>query len=913
MFPRSSIASTRTSAPTIENAHINLQVPQERQNGVPVHKTPNTYHSVPPSQALTLGDHSSVGVDSDELFTKHSISEVKFIQQRLRGDADAKQEELRLMVGERYRDLLQASTSIIAISRSSQRVKEALEETKVAILSQEEPILPRKPSVSGSNDGHLHILQLLSAHMKLLLDAPEHMWRLIERKKYYPAAWLLLLAGVVHRVLVRNDDDDGQGGGAWRNQGIDVLEQFPLIQRQWDAVSQFRSQIIHKATISLREHSTAVEDTCAALLTLHLLDSRPLMETFSVFLGQRTRTLQTMVSWNYQSDVPNTSDKQINGEPLELKVNVLSEFRRNPVNKIREATHTALGVISQTCTTARNIFHDHHPQAPLVRRVLEYIQSDSSTLLPMSLPPELRLTTQTLLTTLPSSTHLLLLPQSLRSYKPYVDLNSPASSIQQSQFAQRLGEWFHRSSMTLYTAVETWFDKLESIKELWSVRSSTRVWLLSSQLEQEEIAQLISGLDGLCQQRAIAIWRLKLGVALKIFEERLDSATSGLNMKSGGDLELSLAEFLFQAPPLPLLSHTSTRPTDVFFQKYKTSLRRQIVGRVSLLDELLSILERCATTIQQDLSRIKSSGNEAQEIVKRLTDTYRPEADILCTGVVRSLETIYPKLNSANQLPGLVLLGRVTAELTSSCPFISEIGCSPLTVTDFRAQTSALHDNIINRWQEHTVSQIVKDRCQRFRLRNPSTTSKIREHLKDEKFSPTYSGSDPSSGPSAHLIQSLLSLARSIEQLGAFRDPSRHAKITQKSLRQFIVKYTQDECPESLDDLAFLWKLAELQGTDWLDTRQFLDDRIETKLQPGQDSDSLKRTASEFLSRTQILFTSFLPRPPSPQQTLSSTTVDKFASLLPFGVPIPEQQFQSVIDSAKPSSRFGLLLVEGSM
>lgn len=29
--------------------------------------------------------------------------------------------------------------------------------------------------------------------------------------------------------------------------------EFPLIQRQWDAVSQFRSQIIHKATLSLRE------------------------------------------------------------------------------------------------------------------------------------------------------------------------------------------------------------------------------------------------------------------------------------------------------------------------------------------------------------------------------------------------------------------------------------------------------------------------------------------------------------------------------------------------------------------------------------------------------------------------------------------------------------------------------------
>lgn len=30
-------------------------------------------------------------------------------------------------------------------------------------------------------------------------------------------------------------------------------EQIPLVQRQWDIVSQFRSQITHKATLSLRE------------------------------------------------------------------------------------------------------------------------------------------------------------------------------------------------------------------------------------------------------------------------------------------------------------------------------------------------------------------------------------------------------------------------------------------------------------------------------------------------------------------------------------------------------------------------------------------------------------------------------------------------------------------------------------
>ena len=56
--------------------------------------------------------------------------------------------------------------------------------------------------------------------MKLLLDAPEYLWRLIERKKYMHASWLFLLSRVAHRGLVSQDEMDDQ---SWRSEGIDVL------------------------------------------------------------------------------------------------------------------------------------------------------------------------------------------------------------------------------------------------------------------------------------------------------------------------------------------------------------------------------------------------------------------------------------------------------------------------------------------------------------------------------------------------------------------------------------------------------------------------------------------------------------------------------------------------------------------
>jgi hypothetical protein len=74
----------------------------------------------------------------------------------------------------------------------------------------------------------LQTLQLLSAHIKLLLDTPEHIWRLIESKQYYTAAWLFLLARVVHRALISDDEDEQ----TWNNQGLNVLVRFMLCFRR---------------------------------------------------------------------------------------------------------------------------------------------------------------------------------------------------------------------------------------------------------------------------------------------------------------------------------------------------------------------------------------------------------------------------------------------------------------------------------------------------------------------------------------------------------------------------------------------------------------------------------------------------------------------------------------------------------
>ncbi|KDR85455.1 hypothetical protein GALMADRAFT_132149 [Galerina marginata CBS 339.88] len=816
--------------------------------------------------------NDSLNLSPDELFTKHTVSEVKAVQQRLRADAEAKQEELRLMVGsvvprppERYRDLLQASSSIISIASSSQRVLEALQECNEAIVSQHAlPAPPKTAAIDGLDDRHLSTLQVLSAHMKLLLDAPEHLWRLIERKKYFQAAWLFLLTRVVHRALVRNDDNDEQ---SWVTEGVDVLTEFPLVQRQWDVVSQFQSQIIHKSTLSLREASASTEETCATLVTLHLLDSRPLNETLAALLLQRSKTLQSLLSWTPSSNGNN---------------HLLIPSPPVPVREVTQVMKNALNTMFQTIGTARTIFHSEGSRRSLVICVLESIQADSeSDLQPNRLPDELSLSTQSLLTQLTSSANFQLLPPGLRSYKPYIDLTSSSTSLSQSEFSQKLQEWFNNASEQWRQAAEKWFSGLQSVKDVWSLRVSTKRCIIGSELKERENNHVMSNLDSLCHKRIIAIWQRTLLDTELNCKNRLRENV--FTLRSEGTTDNSPVDFLFQPPPIPILPQTVKSFVDTPFQKYQLSLKRQLVCRSSQLDSVISSLEQCARTIQHDFYHLKAGGDEKTvPLLQRLKETYEPNATALSIKVVSFMDEVAIEAIDSpdSDTNGLAFLCRTAADLAYSSLFIQNIGCSHESAKDFKQKMVSINDKVLRKWKEITVDRIIQECRPRLQKRPLQTTG----------------------GPSSHILQALLSICDSVRQLGVFHHPARQNSIAQELLRSFIMSWFAkgDAGEHSMQDIAFLQKLSDQYGPPWADASDLLAGKLKTSVCDDVTLSGLGKTASEYLARTQTLLSSLLPPPPAP-------TLD--APLLQFGIPSLGQNHDSAVDLAKPSPRFGMLLV----
>ncbi|TFK30900.1 hypothetical protein FA15DRAFT_662966 [Coprinopsis marcescibilis] len=812
----------------------------------------------------------------DELFTRHTVVEVKVIQQRLRHDAEVKQEELRLMVGERYRDLIQASSSIISMGKSSQQVLTSFEDCKAAILAQQEPPLPsRTTTFGGVNDRHLHTLQTLSAHLKVLLDAPEHLWRFIERKKYLHAAWLFSFIRVVHRGLVKDDEEEE----SWTKIGIDVPIEFPLVQRQWDEVSSFRSQIIHKATLSLRELSSSVLDICSTLVALHLLDSRPLTETFAALLGQRTKALSPLLSWRVEHKAPTVA----NGHPPGQKPTKTSKLRSHLSKEILHANQRVLNTIIKTINTSREIFEiQGNRKSSLITLLLKAVQSDSEN---FELSKDLELSTHALLINSTSSAHFLLLPSNLQSYRPYVDLTSASTSYSPVEFQQALQKWVAKASKSWQDASDNWFTNLLSVAEIWDVRSALRNAIQTSTLEAAQKEELNKIVDYVSRSRILSVWSTTLSNGLASFKKEVFVFLSKPQL-------VSSAETLFRTPPPPSVSSQGAKAADTKpFRQYQAALKQHLLNRTGQVDTVLASLEQCARSIQKDLSIVFSDTSEdGKSFAEVLVDGYQPHAETIVDDVALALEETVESSLTNSDINNLVGLANVSDDLGSSSIFITHIGCRRNITQKFRSRIDHAYDRVVQEWRSRTIDRVV-------------------EVFSDMGTQPLAS---QVAGPSPRLLQSLLELSGALRELGVRQHHIRHQPIIQGTLKLFIERHLSDEShPPQPHDILFLKAIAGTYGPDWDEFTTKLTDKLKEQA-ALPDLAEAEGIASEHLSRTQTLLSTLLPCFSQIQVSISGTGPSAQGQFLLFTAPSSKQEYQSALEVAKPSPRFGLLLVSSA-
>ncbi|XP_027547208.1 conserved oligomeric Golgi complex subunit 1 isoform X4 [Neopelma chrysocephalum] len=220
------------------------------------------------------------GAEAEALFEAHTAAELRAVERRLRAGIEQKREELRQMVGERYRDLIEAADTIAEMRRSAERLLGAVRGLQRGGSARPDPPATVTPPAQRGFYG-------AAAQLKLLLEVPEQVWGAVEGGRYLPAARLHLLGAHLRRQLQLD---------APRARSSPVLARFPILLRQVAAASHLRSTILQESKALLRSRAVSDQAVAEALCAIMLLEDSSPRQALADFLLARKMAIQQLLN-----------------------------------------------------------------------------------------------------------------------------------------------------------------------------------------------------------------------------------------------------------------------------------------------------------------------------------------------------------------------------------------------------------------------------------------------------------------------------------------------------------------------------------------------------------------------------------------------------------------------------------------
>ncbi|PLW18839.1 hypothetical protein PCANC_06621 [Puccinia coronata f. sp. avenae] len=462
--------------------------------------------------------------DPDDLFLNFTIREIRSIEQRARSDADQKREDLRQMVGERYRDLLSAADSIVRMKNSSQNLLERLNHAR---LESNRNRLISNAQLAGNSHttsitGSSQLSYILATLLRLLLDLSEHIWRSLEQEDFLTASRYESLGRIISNELT---------SGTWDESGEteprEVLEMFPIVERQSEALAQLGPQISSRAKLFLRKWQAKNHATMEALAAIILLDTTGLLDSLQLLLQLRKTAFTSLIT-------------RLNGSWTEL-------------------VKSAVNLLLATLENVQQIFLKGELTA-----LLKAVQDGSSK--EKHLKP--------LLSLLPNAHQLMHhIPQSIVNFCPFVAALAGSEHIQAHSITQ---SWFQSCQLELISYIDKKLNQVHSTQTLVEFRLN--------------LGEMISGSDGPFQP-TIAQFGKSILVSLdrrfyELYQTRLDQLRNdiieSLKPRDGGKTRKDIKrENQIFDKKLPVLEPND--PTK--FPKYLRSIQNRIEGKFIEEDE----------------------------------------------------------------------------------------------------------------------------------------------------------------------------------------------------------------------------------------------------------------------------------------------------------------------------------------
>ncbi|KAK3579911.1 hypothetical protein CHS0354_012452 [Potamilus streckersoni] len=395
-------------------------------------------------------------MDTNLMFEKFTVDEIRKIEKRTRAEIERKKEDLRTMVGERYRDLIEAADTISEMKKSSQNVM-----VSVCKIEDQCNQLKQSQMVKGSSLQHKKKAELeqrrkeeakfygTASQIKLLLDMPERIWSALESQDYLTASRLFLLSRHINTSLQLHSQHSS-----------DFLYWFPVVSKQWAAISHFRSTILQGCRGLLRVATTNDQKIANCLCSILLLEDSNPRQVFNELLLARTSAIQHL----FYSGVSQTGS-------------------------IKEQVCVVVQLITTTLHQIYAVFYSRadqdEEQTDLLLKVLTKVTTQKQH--------------ESGLLDLQNSVSFKCLPMSVRDFCP--SLRAAASSVTIKQLQENCQQWIQTCTIDVKNGIGKLLSFVNTVKRLADIRDT--MW---EQLSQDPN---LFKWDEVCHRvldRSLSVW-----------------------------------------------------------------------------------------------------------------------------------------------------------------------------------------------------------------------------------------------------------------------------------------------------------------------------------------------------------------------------------------------------------------------
>ncbi|KAF9941967.1 Golgi transport complex subunit 1 [Mortierella alpina] len=408
-------------------------------------------------------------VDADELFMKLSVPELNVYERRTRQDIENKKQELRMMVGERYRDLIGAADCIVRMKETALMIQDNISKMRhscdIHALKRNVAAKTTKAR-SGSMDDMQKSLYTSAAQIKLLADVPEQIWRNIESNNYLTASRLYLISKAIYKNLNSGLEDE-------EHQSVRVMETFPVVGRQWDAVSHFKAQILQKSHHHLKATKESDQVVVETLCAIMLLDDVTVKDMYKLFLAQRQTAIREILD----------SQSEDIGAQIVQAIGILQTTLFHISGVFLEPEPGRVSALERHLKSLQQTFSS--PSSATPSSVAHGDVLAPSALQPSASPHTHSASVITRLYPTTPNIHLLVryLPESIQNFTPFIRLDGQRASFSQQDVIQGVRHWIEDVKTMFSNRFERLLKQVRTSSDLVAIRA--RVWAV---LQADEYA-----------------------------------------------------------------------------------------------------------------------------------------------------------------------------------------------------------------------------------------------------------------------------------------------------------------------------------------------------------------------------------------------------------------------------------------